>query len=54
MSRGKRRFPFKPSLTSSGGLLVAYLGFVDEVKAAAFERYLKSVSGRAFAAKRFW
>jgi putative endonuclease len=34
--------------------LVAFLGFEDETKAAEFERYLKSGSGRAFAAKRFW
>ncbi len=34
--------------------LVAYLGFVDEEKAADFEKYLKSGSGRAFAANRFW
>jgi predicted GIY-YIG superfamily endonuclease len=29
-----------------------YLGFRDEAKAAAFERYLKSGSGRAFTKKR--
>jgi len=33
--------------------LVTYLGFADEAKAVAFERYLKSSSGRAFAKKRF-
>src|SRR4051794_27121263 len=33
--------------------LVTYIAFSDEVKAAAFERYLKSSSGRAFAKKRF-
>lgn len=34
--------------------LVGYLAFTDEAKAMAFEQYLKSGSGRAFAAKRFW
>jgi predicted GIY-YIG superfamily endonuclease len=32
--------------------LVAYLAFSDEAKAIAFERYLKSGSGRAFIKKR--
>ena len=32
--------------------LVTYVAFSDEAKAAAFERYLKSSSGRAFAKKR--
>jgi len=32
--------------------LVTYLGFSDPEKAVAFERYLKSSSGRAFAKKR--
>jgi putative endonuclease len=32
--------------------LVTYLAFSDEAKAVAFERYLKSSSGRAFAKKR--
>jgi predicted GIY-YIG superfamily endonuclease len=32
--------------------LVTYLGFSDPKKAVAFERYLKSSSGRAFAKKR--
>jgi predicted GIY-YIG superfamily endonuclease len=32
--------------------LVAYLAFSDEQKAVAFERYLKTASGRAFANKR--
>ena len=32
--------------------LVTYLAFSDEAKAVAFERYLKSPSGRAFANKR--
>ena len=34
--------------------LVASFGFAAEEKAADFERYLKSGSGRAFAAKRLW
>jgi predicted GIY-YIG superfamily endonuclease len=29
-----------------------YLGFSDEARAVAFEKYLKSHSGRAFARKR--
>jgi predicted GIY-YIG superfamily endonuclease len=29
-----------------------YVAFSDEAQAAAFERYLKTASGRAFAAKR--
>ena len=32
--------------------LVTYLAFSDENKAVAFERYLESSSGRAFAKKR--
>jgi putative endonuclease len=32
--------------------LVTYVGFSDEAKAVAFERYMKSSSGRAFAKKR--
>jgi putative endonuclease len=32
--------------------IATYLGFSDEAKAFAFERYLKSASGRAFAKKR--
>ena len=32
--------------------LKTYIAFNDESKAFAFERYLKSGSGRAFAAKR--
>lgn len=32
--------------------LVTYVAFSDEEKAVAFERYLKSSSGRAFAKKR--
>ena len=31
-----------------------YLAFSDKNKAAAFERYLKSGSGHAFANKRLW
>ena len=32
--------------------LVTYIAFSDDNKAVAFERYLKSASGRAFANKR--
>ena len=32
--------------------VVTYLAFSDEAKAVAFERYMKSSSGRAFAKKR--
>jgi predicted GIY-YIG superfamily endonuclease len=32
--------------------LVTYIAFSDEAKAVAFERYLKTASGRAFARKR--
>jgi predicted GIY-YIG superfamily endonuclease len=32
--------------------LVTYIAFSDETKAIAFERYLKSGSGQAFAKKR--
>ncbi|MBI5912262.1 MAG: GIY-YIG nuclease family protein [Betaproteobacteria bacterium] len=32
--------------------LVSYFAFSDENKAVAFERYLKTASGRAFALKR--
>jgi len=32
--------------------LVTYVAFSDEIRAVAFERYLKSPSGRAFAKKR--
>jgi predicted GIY-YIG superfamily endonuclease len=34
--------------------LVTYIAFSDDAKAAAFERYLKSGSGHAFANKRLW
>ena len=34
--------------------LVTYVAFSDEQKAAAFEAYLKSGSGHAFARKRLW
>ncbi|MGO4511838.1 GIY-YIG nuclease family protein [Bradyrhizobium sp. MOS001] len=34
--------------------LVTYVAFSDIEKARAFERYLKSGSGHAFAKKRFW
>ena len=32
--------------------LITYVAFSDEAKAVAFERYMKSSSGRAFAKKR--
>jgi len=34
--------------------LRTYLAFSDKLQALAFERYLKSGSGHAFANKRFW
>ena len=34
--------------------LVMFLGFKDKLKATAFEKYLKSGSGNAFAKKRLW
>ena len=34
--------------------LVTYLAFTDKLQALEFERYLKSHSGQAFAAKRLW
>jgi predicted GIY-YIG superfamily endonuclease len=34
--------------------LVTYLAFSEKHQAFAFERYLKSHSGKAFAAKRLW
>ena len=34
--------------------LVTYIAFSGQAKAAAFERYLKSGSGHAFARKRLW
>jgi putative endonuclease len=34
--------------------LVTYVAFSDGQKADAFERYLKSGSGHAFARKRLW
>jgi len=34
--------------------LVTYVAFSDELKADAFERYLKSGSGHAFAKNRLW
>jgi putative endonuclease len=34
--------------------LVASVQFDDQQKALEFEKYLKSGSGRAFAARRFW
>jgi predicted GIY-YIG superfamily endonuclease len=44
--RAKHTSKFKP------WRLVTYLGFSDPEKAVAFERYLKSSSGRAFTKKR--
>jgi len=34
--------------------LIAYFAFSNSERAVAFERYLKTGSGRAFAKKRFW
>jgi len=34
--------------------LVTYIAFSDRAQAEAFERYLKSGSGHAFARKRLW
>jgi len=34
--------------------LVTYIAFSNETKAEAFERYIKSGSGHAFAKKRLW
>jgi predicted GIY-YIG superfamily endonuclease len=34
--------------------LVTYVAFSDQPRAIAFERYLKSGSGHAFANKRLW
>ncbi len=34
--------------------LVSYLGFSEQKKAIAFEKYLKSGSGISFADKRLW
>lgn len=34
--------------------LVTYIAFTDQTKAIAFERYVKSGSGHAFASKRLW
>ena len=34
--------------------LITYVAFTDRPKAEAFERYLKSGSGHAFARKRLW
>ena len=32
--------------------LVSYVAFADDAKAVAFERYMNTASGRAFASKR--
>ena len=34
--------------------LITFLGFKEKLKATAFEKYLKSGSGAAFAKKRLW
>ena len=34
--------------------LITYVAFTNRAKAEAFERYLKSGSGHAFARKRLW
>jgi len=34
--------------------LITSMAFSEDSKALAFERYLKTGSGRAFAKKRFW
>ena len=34
--------------------LITYIAFAAQSKAESFERYLKSGSGHAFAAKRLW
>ncbi len=34
--------------------MIMFFAFDSECKALAFEKYLKSGSGRAFAKKRFW
>jgi len=34
--------------------LITYVAFTDRARAEAFERYLKSGSGHAFARKRLW
>ena len=34
--------------------LTTYIAFTDRIKAEAFERYLKSGSGHAFASKHLW
>ena len=34
--------------------VVTYIAFSDRLQAEAFERYLKSGSGHAFARKRLW
>jgi putative endonuclease len=34
--------------------LKTYIAFTDQAKAGAFERYLKSGSGHAFARKHLW
>jgi putative endonuclease len=56
----KRRFQehnqWKSSHTTKFGpwKLITYIAFSNRAKAEAFERYLKSGSGHAFARKRLW
>jgi putative endonuclease len=35
-------------------ILISYVAFSDDLKARAFEQYLKSGSGHAFARRRLW
>jgi putative endonuclease len=48
MGQSKHTAKYKP------WKLVTYCAFKNESRAAAFEKYLKSGSGRAFANKRLW
>ena len=54
----KRRFAEhnagKSPHTSKYKRLVTYVAFSDELKAASFEKYLKSGSGHAFAKRHLW
>lgn len=43
-----------PSTTGATWRLKGYVAFDEKTQAMAFERYLKSGSGHAFAAKRLW
>ncbi len=42
------------TLTFRPWILETYLAFTSEAKARAFETYLKTGSGKAFASKRLW